>query len=140
MKGKNVLSKILYYPLLGVFSVSAVYLLGSAYIASATPPSSGQSDCSFVPLFVALGIILAVFCGAILLNLLFGDLYFRTGKRVFALLSSVFDAVLAGVAFLIGSGLVSDRASAVIGAIFLIYGSGCAVCFAADVVRVFKKK
>ena len=132
---KNTLAKIVYTPLIVVFLIPAVYLLGSAYIASMQP----SSDCSFVPLFVALGIILGVAALMMVFNLEFGNLYVRFGKRIFAFFSAVLDLIASVVSGLIGFSLLSDGAPAAMRAIFLVICGATALCFITNVIRLFKK-
>jgi hypothetical protein len=128
-------AEIVYKPLLLIFLIPAVYLFGSAYIASMQP----SSDCSFVPLFVALGIILAACAGVILLNLFSVSLYIRTEKRIFAFFSAVLDFVSASVSAIIGIELLSDGAPVGMRIVFIAIALACAACFVINVVHVFRK-
>ena len=133
---KNTLSKIVYIPLTAIFLIPAMYLLGTAYIASMQP----SSDCSFVPLFVALGLILGASALGMIFNLEFGSLYVRTGKRIFAFFSAVLDLIASGVSGLIGFSLLSDGAPLAMRVVFLVVCGACATCFVVNVIRLFKKK
>ena len=132
---KNTLAKIVYIPLTAIFLIPAMYLLGTAYIASMQP----SSDCSFVPLFVALGLILGASALGMIFNLEFGSLYVRTGKRIFAFFSAVLDLIASGASGLIGFSLLSDGAPAAMRAIFLVICGATALCFITNVIRLFKK-
>ena len=129
------LAEIVYKPLLLIFLIPAVYLFGSAYIASTQP----SGDCSFVPLFVALGIILAACAAGILLNLFSVSLYLRTEKRIFAFFSAIFDLVSASVNALIGIELLADGAPLGMRIMFIVIALACAACFVINVVRLFRK-
>ncbi len=133
---KNTLSKIVYTPLTAVFLIPAMYLLGTAYIASMQP----SGDCSFVPLFVALGLILGAVAVGMIFNLEFGGLYVRTGKRIFALLCAILDLAAVGISGLIGTVLLSDGAPAAMRVVFLAVAVACAACFVVNVVRLVRKK
>ena len=128
-------AEIVYKPLLLIFLAPAVYLLGSAYIASMQP----SGDCSFVPLFVALGIILSVFAAGILINLFSVSLYIRTKKRIFAFFSAIFDFVSVSVNALIGIVLLSDGAPIGMRIMFVAIALACASCFVINVLRLFRK-
>ena len=128
-------AEIVYKPLLLIFLIPAVYLFGSAYIASMQP----SSDCSFVPLFVALGIILAACAGVILLNLFSVSLYIRTEKRIFAFFSAVFDLVSVGVNALIGVELLSDGAPTGMRIAFIVIALASSVCLVINVFRLFRR-
>lgn len=132
---KNMLSKIVYTPLIVIFLIPAGYLLSSAYIASMQP----SGDCSFVPLFVALGIILGMAALMMVFNLEFGNLYVRFRKRIFAFFSAVLDLIASGASGLIGFSLLSDGAPAAMRAIFLVICGATALCFITNVIRLFKK-
>lgn len=132
---KNTLSKIVYTPLTVVLLIPAVYLLGTAYIASMQP----SGDCSFVPLFVALGLILGVSAVGGIFNLEFGSLYVRTGKRIFAFFSAVLDLIASVASGLIGFKLLSDGAPVAMRVMFLAVCGACATCFIVNVIRLFKK-
>ena len=129
------LAEIVYVPFLLIFLLISGYLLGSAYIASMQP----SGDCSFVPLFVALGIIFAVCAAVILLNLFSVSLYLRTEKRIFAFFSAVFDFVSASVSAIIGIELLSDGAPVGMRIIFIAIAIACAACFVINVLHIFKK-
>ena len=135
MGRKVTLAEIVYKPLLLIFLAPAVYLLGSAYVASMQP----SGDCSFVPLFVALGIILAVCAVGILLNLFSVSLYIRTKKRIFAFFSAIFDFVSVSANALIGIVLLSDGAPIGMRIAFVAIALACASCFVINVVRLFRK-
>ena len=128
-------AEIVYKPLLLIFLAPAVYLLGSAYVASMQP----SGDCSFVPLFVALGIILAVCAVGILLNLFSVSLYLRTEKRIFAFFSAIFDFVSVSVNALIGIELLSDGAPLGMRIMFVAIALACAACLVINVLRFFRK-
>ena len=132
---KNTLSKIIYTPLIFVFLIPAVYLIGAAYIASIQP----SENCSFVPLFVALGLILGASALGMIFNLEFGSLYVRTGKRIFAFFSAVLDLIASGASGLIGFSLLSDGAPAAMRIIFLAISAATATCFVVNLIRIFKK-
>lgn len=135
MGRKVTFAEIVYKPLLLIFLAPAVYLLGSAYIASTQP----SGDCSFVPLFVALGIILSVFAVGILLNLFSVSLYIRTKKRIFAFFSAIFDFVSVSVNALIGIKILSDGAPIGMRIAFVAIALACASCFVINVLRLFRK-
>ena len=128
-------AEIVYKPLLLIFLIPMVYLLGSAYVASTQP----SGDCSFVPLFVALGVILAVCAAGILLNLFSVSLYLRTKKRIFAFFSAIFDFVSVSVNALIGIELLSDGAPIGMRIMFVAIALACAVCLVINVLRLFRK-
>ena len=128
-------AEIVYKPLLLIFLAPAVYLLGSAYVASMQP----SGDCSFVPLFVALGVILAVCAVGILLNLFSVSLYIRTKKRIFAFFSAIFDLVSVSANALIGIKILSNRDPLGMRIMFLAIALACAVCLVINVVRLFRK-
>ena len=128
-------AEIVYKPLLLIFLIPTVYLLGSAYIASTQP----SGDCSFVPLFVALGIILSVFAVGILLNLFSVSLYLRTKKRIFAFFSAVLDVISASACAIIGIVLLSDGAPLGMRIMFVAIALACAVCLVINVLRLFRK-
>ncbi len=133
---KNTLSKIVYTPLTLILLIPAMYLLGTAYIAS----MQQSDDCSFVPLFVALGLSLGAAAVGVIFNLEFGNLYVRTGKRIFALLCAILDLAAVGISGLIGTVLLSDGAPAAMRAVFLVVVGACTACFIVNVVHLFKKK
>lgn len=135
MGRKVTLAEIVYAPLLLIFLAPAVYLLGSAYVASMQP----SGDCSFVPLFVALGIILSVFAAGILINLFSLSLYLRTEKRIFAFFSAVLDVVSASACAIIGIVLLSDGAPIGMRIAFVAIALACASCFVINVLRLFRK-
>ena len=135
MGRKVTLAEIVYKPILLVLLLLVGYLLGSSYIASMTP----GSDCSFVGLFVALGIIFAVIAAGILLNLFSVSLYLRTGKRIFSLFSAVGDLVSTVVFALIGTVLLSDKDPLGMKIMFVLIAVGSAACFVINVARLFKK-
>lgn len=135
MGRKVTLAEIVYTPLLLIFLAPAVYLLGSAYVASMQP----SGDCSFVPLFVALGVILAVCAVGILLNLFSVSLYLRTKKRIFAFFSAIFDLVSVSANALIGIVLLSDRDPLGMRIMFVAIALACAACLVINVVRLFRK-
>ena len=135
MGRKVTLAEIVYTPLLLIFLAPAVYLLGSAYIASMQP----SGDCSFVPLFVALGVILAVCAVGILFNLFSVSLYLRTKKRIFAFFSAVLDVISASACAIIGIVLLSDRDPLGMRIMFVAIALACAVCLVINVVRLFRK-
>ena len=128
-------AEIVYKPLLLIFLAPAVYLLGSAYVASMQP----SGDCSFVPLFVALGVILAVFSAGILINLFSVSLYLRTEKRIFAFFSAVLDVISASAFAIIGIVLLSDGAPIGMRIAFVAIALACASCFVINVLRLFRK-
>ena len=129
------LTEVVYVPLLLVFLLPAGYLLSSAYIASMQP----SGDCSFVGLFVALGVILSVCAAGILLNLFSASLYLRTEKRIFAFFSAALDLVSASVGAIIGIDLLSDDAPLGMKIMFIAVAVACAACFITNVLRVFRK-
>lgn len=135
MGRKVTFAEIVYKPLLLIFLAPAVYLLGSAYVASMQP----SGDCSFVPLFVALGVILAVCAVGILLNLFSVSLYIRTKKRIFAFFSAIFDFVSVSVNALIGIKILSDGAPIGMRIAFVAIALACASCFVINVLRLFRK-
>ena len=135
MGRKVTFAEIVYKPLLLIFLAPAVYLLGSAYVASMQP----SGDCSFVPLFVALGVIMAVCAVGILLNLFSVSLYLRTKKRIFAFFSAIFDLVSVSANALIGIVLLSDGAPLGMRIMFVAIALACAACFVINVVRLFRK-
>ena len=135
MGRKVTLAEIVYTPLLLIFLAPAVYLLGSAYIASMQP----SGDCSFVPLFVALGVILAVCAVGILFNLFSVSLYLRTKKRIFAFFSAVLDVISASACAIIGIVLLSDGAPLGMRIMFVAIALACAACLVINVVRLFRK-
>ena len=135
MGRKVTFAEIVYKPLLLIFLAPAVYLLGSAYVASMQP----SGDCSFVPLFVALGVILAVCAVGILLNLFSVSLYLRTKKRIFAFFSAIFDFVSVSVNALIGIKILSDGAPIGMRIAFVAIALACASCFVINVLRLFRK-
>ena len=128
-------AEIVYKPLLLIFLAPAVYLLGSAYVASTQP----SGDCSFVPLFVALGVILAVCAAGILLNLFSVSLYLRTEKRIFAFFSAIFDLVSVSANALVGIKILSDRDPLGMRIMFVTIALACAACLVINVVRLFRK-
>lgn len=129
------LSEIVYKPLLLVFLAPTVYLLGSAYVASIQP----SGDCSFVGLFVALGIILGVFALGILLNLFSVSLYLRTERRIFAFFSALLDFISASVCALIGIELFSEGTPAGMRVVFIAVALACGACLVTNVLRLFRK-
>lgn len=130
------LAEVVYMPLLLIFLLPAGYLLGSAYIASMRP----SGDCSFVPLFVALGIILGVFAVGILLNLFSVSLYLRTEKRIFAFFSATLDLISVTACALVGIVLLLDGAPLGIGIMFIALALVCAVCFVINILRLLGKR
>lgn len=135
MVRKVTLSEIVYTPLFLIFLLPTVYLFGSVYVASMQP----SGDCSFVGLFVALGIILGVFALGILLNLFSVSLYLRTEKRIFAFFSAVLDFISASVGTLIGIELLSDGAPIGMRIVFVAVALACGACFVINVLRLFKR-
>lgn len=135
MGRKVTLAEIVYMPLLLIFLVPTLYLFCSVYIASMQP----SGDCSFVGLFVALGIILAVCAAGILLNLFLIGLYLRTEKRIFAFFSAIFDFVFATVGALIGIVMLSDGAPLGMRIMFIAVALSCTACFIINILRVFKR-
>ena len=129
------LSEIVYKPILLIFLLPAVHLFGSAYVASTQP----SGDCSFVGLFVALGIILGVFALGILLNLFSVSLYLRTERRIFAFFSAVLDFISASVCALIGIELLSDGAPVGMRVVFIAIALACGACFVINFLRLFRK-
>ena len=132
---KNALYKIVYIPLLLLFLLPAGYLLSSAYSASMQP----GDDCSFVGLFIALGVILSACAGVILLDLFSTGLYLRTEKKIFAFISMVIDFVLSGVSAIIGIELLSDSSPVGMKIAFLAVAVACAACAVVNVGRLVRK-
>lgn len=135
MKKKFCLTYLVYTPLLVVFLIPAVYLFGTAYFSSFQP----GSDCSFVPLFVAFGIIFSVAAGAALLNLIFKWLGRRTGKKICLIPCILIDAVVCAANALIGISLLSDGSPILMRGIFLAVALAALVCMILNFAEFFKK-
>lgn len=135
MKKKFCLTYWVYIPLLVVLLIPVVYLFGTAYISSLQP----GSDCSFVPLFVALGIIFSAAAGAALLNLIFKWLGRRTGKKICLIPCILIDAVFCTANALIGISLLSDGSPLLMRGIFLAVALAAAICMIVNFAELFKK-
>lgn len=135
MKKKFCLTYWVYIPLLVVLLIPIVYLFGAAYFSRFQP----GSDCSFVPLFVALGIIFSVAAGAVLLNLLFKWIGRKTGKKIFLIPCILIDAIVCVANALIGTSLLSDGSPLLMRAIFLAAALAAAICMIINFAELFKK-
>ena len=135
MKKKFCLTYWVYTPLLVVFLIPAAYLFGTAYFSSFQP----GSDCSFVPLFVALGIIFSVAAGAALLNIAFKWLQRKTKKKIFLIPCILIDAVTLAANGLIGISLLSDGSPLLMRGIFLVVALATLICMILNFAEFFKK-
>ena len=135
MKRKFCLTYWVYTPLLVIFLIPAVYLFGTAYFSSFQP----GSDCSFVPLFVALGIVFSVAATVALLNIAFKWLQRKTKKKIFLIPCILIDAVTLAANGLIGISLLSDGSPVLMRGIFLVFAFAAATCAIANFAELFKR-
>ena len=135
MKKKICLTYWVYIPLFVVLMIPIAYLFGTAYFSRFQP----GSDCSFVPLFVALGIIFSVAAGVVLLNLIFKRLERKTGKKILLIPCILIDAIVCTANALIGVSLLSDGSPLLMREIFLAVALAAAACMVVNFIELFKR-
>lgn len=135
MSKKVCLTNIVYIPALLLLLAPSIYFFGSVLVASMKP----SEDCSFVPLFMAFGIIFSVFAAGVLMNLVFSGLYHRTEKRIFAFFSAILDLPASGAGLLIGTSLLTDGTPGIIRAAFLIFGVASGICFIINLSHLLRR-
>ena len=130
------LTYLVYTPILILTLVPALYLLLTAYAASLRP----TGDCSFVGLFVVIGILLLVCAVAVLMNLIFKRIYRKTSKKAFLVPCILFGPIACAMTALVGLIFLSDGSPKIIGMSFVFLAVGAAMCLIFDIIEIFKKR
>ena len=135
MKKKFCLTYWIYTPLFILLMIPTVYLFGVVYFSRFQP----GSDCSFVPLFVALGIIFSIAAGAVLLNIIFKWLFRKTEKKICLIPCILIDAIVCTANALTGVDLLSSGSPMPMRGVFIALALAAAVCMIVNLAELFKK-
>ena len=134
MKRNFCLTYWIYTPLLAILMIPTVYLSFVAYSASFTP----GDDCSFIGLFVGLGIIFAVACGIVTLIIVSKWLFRKTEKKVFLIPCIFLGAASAFINYAIGK-LLFGGSSEIVEIGFMVMVACSVVCIITDIFALLRK-